>query len=340
MSKFTKSTAVREKVKLMVGFAGPSGSGKTWGALQVAFGITGDWKKITLIDTENKSALYYADRKEFGPFEHIPFDPSIQGGYDPRNYIQAIAFAESDPNCEVIVIDSISHEWEGVGGCLDTVDRINKGFAGWKQVTPLHADFIDRMRHGRCHILATMRTKTDYQVEQINGKATPKKIGLKSNQREGTDYEFGIIFDIEISHLTTASKDRTGMFGGKGPVQLSPEIGKQLVAWANGGVVAAAAPAPGAAASSTAPASPAAAPAGLKNVPASTTFLAKNKEHQEMVLHLLTKGKTAGDLHDEICTRLDGKPFSELRAIRIQVEKDFAAYQATNPRPDNTYAAP
>jgi hypothetical protein len=207
---FKKTTASREKVKLMVGLTGPSGSGKTYSALQLAYGITGDWTKVCLGDTENRSALYYAGEKT-GPWQHIDFSADMHDGYHPHNWLKLIEYAESDPSTEVLILDSISHEWQGRGGCLELVDRQKQGFNGWKVVTPLHSRFIDRMRNSRLHIIATMRAVQDYVIEQNDrGKSAPRKVGLKSNQREGTDYEFGIIFDIEMSHLATASKDRTG----------------------------------------------------------------------------------------------------------------------------------
>lgn len=327
MSLFQKSTATREKVKLMVGFAGPSGSGKTWSTLQVAYGITGDWRKITVIDTENKSALYYADRKEFGPFEHIPFEPTIQGGYDPRNYIKAIEFAESDPNCEVIIIDSISHEWEGVGGCLDIVDRIGKGFSGWKNVTPLHAAFIDKMRHSRCHILATMRTKTDYAVEQVNGKTTPKKVGLKANTRDGTDYEFGVVFDIEISHYATASKDRTGLFMGRGPTVLSADAGRQLLAWANSGAEKKQEGEPQAAAPATAPAQTPQSQPQPEPEPQRQGAAAKPKiysgtsDEEKLVASVLRKNKVPEEFWGDIHSKLINRPITDLPSVTNEVTK-------------------
>jgi hypothetical protein len=233
---FTKQVAARERVKLMLGLTGPSGSGKTYSALQLAYGITGDWSKITLADTENKSALYYAGDKT-GPWEHVDFSPDRPGAYSPVNFISLIEWAEKDPKTEVLIIDSISHEWEGAGGCLELVEAKGTGFAGWKAVTPLHRRFIDTMRNSRLHIIATMRSKTDYVVETNDrGKSAPKKVGTKSTQREGTDYEFGLIFDVEMSHYATASKDRTGLFANRGPFKISKETGAELLQWANSGV--------------------------------------------------------------------------------------------------------
>lgn len=226
---FTKTTATREKVKLLVGLTGPSGSGKTYSALQLAKGIAGEWSKIALADTENRSALYYAG---LGPWQHVEFSPNLDGGYHPHNWIKLIDFIEKDETIDVLILDSISHEWEGRGGCLEIIDKINKGFSGWKQVTPMHGAFIDRMRHSRLHIIATMRSKTDYVVEQNDkGKPAPKKVGLKSSQREGIDYEFGLIFDVEMNHYATSAKDRTGIFAERGPFQISETLGAELLNW-------------------------------------------------------------------------------------------------------------
>lgn len=237
---FKKSIASREQVKLMLGLTGVSGAGKTYSALQLAYGITGDWSKIALADTENKSALYYAGDRT-GPWQHIDYPSTmvIQGhkGYHPDNWVALIEEVSKDPNIEVLILDSISHEWQGTGGCLEQVEAIGKGFAGWKQITPRHNRFIDKMRESRLHIIATMRSVLDYVVEQNErGKSAPKKVGLKSNQREGTDYEFGIIFDIDISHLSHASKDRTGLYSERGSFYITPDTGKELLAWAKSGV--------------------------------------------------------------------------------------------------------
>lgn len=221
----------------MIGLTGPSGAGKTYSALQLAYGITGDWSKIVVADTENKSALYYAG-KMTGNWEHIPFDSSISQGYHPNNWIKLIDIAESDPNTEVLVLDSISHEWQA---CLQLIEQFAKTGAGntyvqWGKVTPLHNAFIDKMRNSRLHIIATMRSVTEYVLElNEKGKQAPKKVGMKSKQREDLDYEFGIIFDIDISHYAVSNKDRTGIFVDRAPFKISADLGKELVAWAKDG---------------------------------------------------------------------------------------------------------
>lgn len=232
---FELQTAAREKVKLMLGITGPSGSGKTYSALQLAYGITGDWSKIALIDTENRSSLYYAGEKT-GPWQFIDFPPTIPQGYHPQNWIKAIEAVEAHPQIEVLILDSISHEWAMAGGSLDTQSKLGGRFQDWAKVTPQHTAFIDKMRQSRLHIVATMRSKQDYAVETSDkGKTTPRKIGLAPVQREGTEYEFGVVFDVDIAHFATASKDRTGIFSPKGPFQITPETGRELLQWAKEG---------------------------------------------------------------------------------------------------------
>ena len=242
---FQKTVAQREKVKLMIGLSGPSGSGKTLSALKMAYGITKDWSKIVMADTENKSALYYAGEMT-GSWEHIDFNSNIKLGYHPNNWIALIDFVEkSSPNCEVLILDSITHEWQGRGGCTDLVSSLSKNahgntFTPWNTVTPLHNSFIDKMRDSRLHIIATMRAKSKYKLElNEKGKQTPQKVGLKSMQREDTDYEFGIIFDLNLDHEAIVSKDRTGLFMGHPPFVIDEKVGEELLNWTSSGKKAA-----------------------------------------------------------------------------------------------------
>ena len=168
--------AERRKAKLRLGITGPAGSGKTYGALLVAFGLGG---KIAMIDTENGSGDY-----DVG---------SIGAPYTVQKYLQAIHEAESS-GYDVVIIDSLSHAWNGEGGLLDMQGRIAdqsrmNSFAAWRQVTPLHNKLVETMLASPCHIIATMRSKTEYvQVENERGRTEIRKVGLAPVQREGMDY--------------------------------------------------------------------------------------------------------------------------------------------------------
>ena len=195
-----------EKAKLRMAIAGPSGSGKTYSSLLIAYGITGDWSKVGIIDTERGSSQLYA---KLGPFLVAELEPP----YSPANYISAIKEAES-AGIEVLIIDSLSHAWAGEGGVLDihsqAADKNRNSFTAWREVTPLHNRLVDTMLQSSCHIIATLRTKTEYVIDE-NGKKI-RKVGLAPIQRDGLEYEFTIFGDLSPNHLLTISKDRTGLF--------------------------------------------------------------------------------------------------------------------------------
>ena len=220
-------TAECRKAKLRLGITGPAGSGKTYGALQIAFGLGG---RIVLIDTENGSGDLYA---ELGDYDVC----TLEAPYSVQKYLEAINLCEKS-GYNVIIIDSLSHAWAGSGGLLDMqghlADSMNS-FSAWRKVTPLHNRLIDAMLSSKCHIIATMRSKTDYiQTENERGRTEIKKVGLAPVQRDGMEYEFGLVFDLSMNHMATVSKDRTGLFDGK-VFMLTTETGEALREWLNTG---------------------------------------------------------------------------------------------------------
>jgi hypothetical protein len=231
MGTFQLRKAERKKVKLKLGVSGPSGSGKTYSSLLLAYGMTGSWEKITLIDTENGSGELYSS---LGPYNVISFEAP----YSPQRYVEAIDAALVG-GAEVIVIDSISHEWDGKGGCLDIQTQLGGRYQDWARVTPMHNAFVDKILHSPCHVIVTTRKKQDYEMtKDSSGKAKVQKMGMKEIQRDGFEYELTINFDVEINHFATASKDRTGIFMPKGPFQITPDTGKELLAWSESGASA------------------------------------------------------------------------------------------------------
>ena len=238
MSRFDVQEAKREHVYLKIAVEGPSGSGKTMSSLLLAYGLCRDWSRVCLADTENRSALYYpgqtvkvtnakgdVSETTIGNFKHIDFQPP----YMPEDYIGLIDSIVSNKDIDVLVIDSISPEW---AGCLDLQNRLGGQFKDWAKVSPLHAKFVDKIRLCEKHLIATMRSKQDYVIEtNEKGKAAPRKVGLKAEQREGTDYEFGLVFTVDMQHRARAGKDRTNLFNTEFPFQLTPAIGAKLAAW-------------------------------------------------------------------------------------------------------------
>jgi len=223
--------ATRKQVKLRLGLSAVSGGGKTMSALLLAYGMTNDWAKIAVIDSENGSASLYSHLGDYNIID-------IEAPYSPERYIEAIKMCEN-AGMEVIITDSITHEWEGEGGCLDIHSKMTgNGYTNWAAITPRHQKFINTMLSSKCHIISCVRRKQDYEM-QLNekGKQAPVKVGLKEITREGFEYELTINFTLEVNHQATASKDRTGMFMDQPPFVITSETGRKLMEWCNSGEV-------------------------------------------------------------------------------------------------------
>lgn len=219
--------AERKQAKLRLALAGPSGSGKTYSALLIAKGLGG---RIAVIDTEHGSASLYADVAEFDTLE-------LGAPYTPERYVDAITAAEQ-AGYDVLIIDSYSHEWTGSGGCLEANEQLahqkfrGNTWAAWNETTPRHRRLTDKILTSSLHVICTMRSKTE--TVQGEGKKI-LKLGMKSEQRDGTDYEFTVVLDLtHDSHTALASKDRTKLF--EAPELVSEETGKRLLNWLVSGV--------------------------------------------------------------------------------------------------------
>lgn len=225
--------AERKRAKLRVGISGPSGSGKTYSALLVARGLTTDWSKILLIDSENGSGELYSDLGEYNVI-------TLNAPYSPERYIEAIKAGE-EAGMEVIIIDSASHVWDGKGGCLEINELLASAkyrgntWAAWSETTPRYQKFIETIVTSSAHVITTNRAKTD--MIQTEDKKV-KKVGMKEVQREGFEYELTANFSLDREgHLAIASKDRTGLFIDRDPFQLSTETGQELKQWNSTGVI-------------------------------------------------------------------------------------------------------
>jgi hypothetical protein len=222
--------AQRHQVKLRLGLSGASGFGKSYSALLLAYGITEDWTKIAVIDTENNSASLYS---HLGDFNVI----SLNQPYSPERYIEAIKLCEEN-QIEVIIIDSITHEWNGKGGCLQIHEQLGGRFQDWAKLTPRHQAFIDAILQSNSHVITTVRKKMDYSMDRdSSGKTRVVKHGLKDITREGFSYELTVDFEIiNENHMAKATKDRTGLFMDKPEILITKGVGRMLIDWCNQGV--------------------------------------------------------------------------------------------------------
>lgn len=222
----TFQKAQKTQALMRVGLVGTAGSGKTLSALLIAQGLG---KRIAMIDTERGSGSLYADKADYDIC-------TLEPPFEVAKYLDAIRQAEVG-GYDVIIIDSLSHAWAGAGGLLEFHGLVTEtkargnSYAAWREVTPLHNKLVDSILQSSAHVIATMRAKTEYvQSTDERGKTMIRKAALAPVQREGMDYEFTLVLDIDISHQAAASKDRTGCFDGK-IFMPSVETGQTLKAW-------------------------------------------------------------------------------------------------------------
>ena len=204
MSKqYTFQKATKQQMRARVAISGPAGSGKTTNALQFAKALVGSLEDVAVIDTERGSASLYSDR--FPGFQTVDFTPP----YDPRNLCDAID-AAAGAGFKVLIIDSLSHFWSGEGGILEQVDATtgNKFANGWKTATPIQNKMVEKILSYPGHVIVTLRSKTAYAVETVNGKSVPRKVGQAPVQRDGLEYEFTLVLDLDRDHSVGISKTR------------------------------------------------------------------------------------------------------------------------------------
>jgi len=223
---FTKATKTQSKLRLAI--FGPSGSGKTYTALRLGAGIAGEGGKIALIDTEFGSASKYADRFQFDVLNLL--DPKVE------HMIQAIQAARQ---YEILIIDSLTHAWKELLIQVDQLARAKyKGnsWAAWSEGTPLQNKMVHTLLGFPGHIIATMRTKTEWTINlDNNGKSSPTRVGLAPEQGKGIEYEFDMLMEISPEHSINVIKDRTGKFQDR--IIQSPDeaFGAEILAWLNEG---------------------------------------------------------------------------------------------------------
>ena len=247
----TFKKATKSQARLRLAIAAPSGAGKTYTSLRVATALAGPNGKVAVIDTERGSASKYAHKFTFDVLELTSFAP--------ETYVEAIKAAES-AGYTVIVIDSLSHAWSGKGGALEQVDNAavrSKGnsYAAWREVTPHHNALVDAMLQSTAHVIATMRSKTEYVLETVNGKQVPRKVGMAPVQRDGMEYEFDVFGEMDQQNRLSITKTRCDTLNNAVIEKPGEDFAKTLMDWLSDGVPAArpAPPAPRAATPAAAP---------------------------------------------------------------------------------------
>jgi hypothetical protein len=205
---------------------GPSGAGKTFTALRLAKGIGG---RVALVDTERGSASKYADRFEFDTLQLE--DRTLAG------YVQAVhAAAEYD----ILIVDSLTHGWRELLAEIDKLARAKYSgntWSAWSEGTPKQMAFIDALLQFPGHVIATMRSKTEWAIEkdEKTGRTKPVRIGLAPEEGKGIEYEFDLLLELSPDHIGTAIKDRSGKFQDAIIEKPGEDFGASLAAWLSDG---------------------------------------------------------------------------------------------------------
>lgn len=222
--------AVKQEAKLRLAIAGPSGSGKTYSALAIATHLGG---KIAVVDTEHGSASKYADKFNF---DVVNMEPP----FHPDRFIKFIREAQ-DAGYQTVILDSLSHAWNGTGGLLEVVDQIaarsnsKNTFAAWKEGTPIYNHLIDAIIQSNVHVIATMRSKQDYTMElDDRGKQKPVKVGMAPIQRDGFEYEFDVVLTMDIDNNAIVTKTRCEELNGGIFRKPGKDVADILTSWLTG----------------------------------------------------------------------------------------------------------
>lgn len=225
--EFVKAT--RAAVKARIALAGPSGSGKTYTGLTLATRLS---DSVGVIDTERGRASLY---EGINGWEFSTFNPQA---FSPASLTEALAVAAS-VGIGCILVDSFSHYWMGVDGMLEQADRRAKGgnsFSGWKEVRPDERRMLDALASYPGHVIVTLRTKTEYVIEENErGKKVPRKVGMKPEQREGIEYEFDLVGDLDLDNVLSVSKTRIPSLAQAVVPKPGPELADTINDWLSDG---------------------------------------------------------------------------------------------------------
>lgn len=219
--------AIKEQAKLRLAIAGPSGSGKTYTALAVGTTLG----RVAFVDTEHGSASKYADLFEFDVL-------NLEPPFHPARFVEAIRAAEA-AGYDVVILDSLSHAWNGPGGVLEIVEQAAKRFkgnsyVGWQEGTPAHNSLIEGIVGARLHVIGTMRSKQEYVLIERNGKTAPQKVGMAPVQRDGLEYEFDVFLDMDIENNAIVSKTRCPALTGAVIKRPGADLAGTLRDWLSG----------------------------------------------------------------------------------------------------------
>lgn len=229
---FKQATKLQSKLRMTID--GPAGSGKTFTALRFAHALQEKFGgKIAFIDTERGSASKYVGESPDGiPWE---FDVLELTTFSPEKYTEAINLA-GRMGYSVLVVDSLSHAWEGAGGALEIKQKYGESWSSWRHVTPIHNKMVDAILQCPCHVITSMRSRMEYvQENDSNGKTVIRRVGMAPVQRPGMEFEFDILCDMDWAHIMTVAKSRCSAVADMTVEKPGPDFMRPVIEWLSAG---------------------------------------------------------------------------------------------------------
>jgi hypothetical protein len=211
--------------------AGPSGSGKTYTSLAVGTALA-NGGSVAVVDTEHGSASKYADLFDFDVME-------LAAPFHPARFVRAIQEAQK-AGYSVVILDSMSHAWNGTGGLLEIVDKAAAKFKGntymaWSEGTPIQNQLIEAITGADIHVIAAMRSKQEYIITtNSKGQSVPQKVGMAPVQRDSFEYEFDVYLDMDIKNNAIVSKTRCPALTGEVISKPGADLAETLREWLGG----------------------------------------------------------------------------------------------------------
>lgn len=230
--------AKREATPVVISVAGRSGSGKTYSSLLLARGLAGPTGKVGVIDSENKRSRMYADDPAIGGFVVSDLYPP----YTSDAYIRQIDEAEKT-GVDVLVIDSMSHEWTGIGGAIEQADAINAksrkpGPTAWIKPKVNHRRLVNRLLAAQCHVICCLRAEHKMIAYMDNGEQKfAESEHLIPEQEKRFIYEMTLSATLDnVTHLPVFTKCPKPLLGALEDGKLiGRETGEIIRTWVDGG---------------------------------------------------------------------------------------------------------
>lgn len=235
--------AERESLPALISLSGLSGSGKTYSALLLAGGLAGKDGCVGLIDTESGRGTMYADDSLIK--QNLPngeyFVKQLSSPFSPKKYIDAIKEAINN-GITVLIIDSMTHEWEGIGGCQDIAEKNKlRGAPNWALAKMEHKKLMNVITNSPIHIILCLRARyKSVPMKDEKGRMTYIEMGVTPVQERNFMYEMTASFDMDeeksgYASLKKMPKELLDSFG-KQPFLMTSEVGKKIDSWANNGI--------------------------------------------------------------------------------------------------------